>query len=385
MQTNTPTHDTTLPKELRFDGPAAEILNVLHTGVLLVDDHQQIRYRNATAASWLPEGHDLESVFADARFFEEIDWHEVLDRVLRAGELVRADCALRLSSSSGMVLASVRCAPLRACEVERVCGAVIVIEERQADEMAGEQIEVSKRLASLGKLASRVAHELNNPLDGILRYVNLALRVVEDMPDPKLKSYLSESRAGLMRMVQIIAELLEFSRVSDGAFEAVNINEIVEQAVKVTASNADASGVVVSADFQMQDMPLTSGSRLYQVCCNLIKNAIDVMPDGGRLSITTGLAGEDVVIRVADTGSGLPDPPEKVFEAFFTTKEPGKGTGLGLAICRDFIEDMKGTISATPGDNGGAVFTVRVPRSSFKVYGHLTTAGAGRPGSAPIN
>ena len=89
------------------------------------------------------------------------------------------------------------------------------------------------------------------------------------------------------------------------------------------------------------------------------------MPVGGRLSITTGIVDDEVIIRVADTGVGLPPSPERVFEPFFTSKEPGKGTGLGLPICKDFIEDMKGTIAAAASDGGGAVFTVRIPVSAF--------------------
>jgi signal transduction histidine kinase len=221
-------------------------------------------------------------------------------------------------------------------------------------------------LASLGKLATRVAHELNNPLDGILRYINLAMRLVDDASESKLKDYLAESRTGLMRMVQIISDLLEFSRCTEGNFEQTNVSEVVEQAIRAHASTADESHVIVAADFQTQDMPSIRGSRLYQVCCNLIKNAIEAMPEGGRLSITVGSAADHVIIRVADTGTGLPDPPDEVFKPFFTTKEPGKGTGIGLAICKDFIEDMQGTITASPGEDGGAVFTVRIPQGSFQ-------------------
>jgi signal transduction histidine kinase len=220
-------------------------------------------------------------------------------------------------------------------------------------------------LTSLGKLASRVAHELNNPLDGILRYVNLALRLVDQSPDPKLKSYLSESRAGLMRMIQIVGDLLEFSRVGDGLFEAASVNDVIEQAIKAVVAQAEAANVMISADFQTQQMPQTSGSRLYQVCLNLLKNAIEAMPAGGRLSVTSGQLANDVVIRIEDTGTGLPIPPEKVFEPFFTTKPPGKGTGLGLAICKDFVEDMHGSITAANGAERGAVFTVRIPLAGF--------------------
>ena len=167
-----------------------------------------------------------------------------------------------------------------------------------------------------------------------------------------------------MRMIQIIGDLLEYSRSTDGAFDATDINQVVEQSIASHAPDADARGVVVSANFRGRDMPCVTGTRLYQVCCNLIKNAIDAMPDGGRLSVMTAVVNDHVVIEFADTGVGLPETVETVFEPFFTTKKAGEGSGLGLAICRDFIEDMKGTITAERGDETGAVFTVRIPVSA---------------------
>ncbi len=350
----------------------SEILNSLEAAVLVVDRSQTIRYRNAVAGMWLPEGAELASVFAEARFLEPFaGWSAELGRVLDAGEALRFDCALCMPHHSSAVLATLRCSPLREDPARdsnlapAVTGVVILIEKQAKQQDVEEKLEVSKRLTLLGKLATRVAHELNNPLDGILRYINLSIRLADDAPDAKLKSYLAESHTGLMRMMQIIGDLLEFARTTDGKFDQMNINEVVEQAIKSTASAAGDNGVVVAADFQSQDMPSVSGSRLYQVCCNLFKNAIDAMPAGGRLSITTGLVDDHVVIRVADTGAGLPKEVERIFEPFFTTKEPGKGTGLGLAICKDFIEDMQGTITAAPGEDGGALFKVRLPVSGF--------------------
>jgi signal transduction histidine kinase len=111
-------------------------------------------------------------------------------------------------------------------------------------------------------------------------------------------------------------------------------------------------------------MPAVRGGRLYQVCCNLIKNAIDAMPDGGRLTISTGRVDEHVVLRVADTGPGLPEDASRIFEPFYTTKEVGQGAGLGLAISKDFVEDMGGTLEGETDPEGGAIFTVRIPLSS---------------------
>jgi len=374
MNTRTPSKTSVHQGDLQAAGPLADILNSLGVAVLVAGRDQTVRYRNAVADSWLPDGATIETVMADTRFLGSFDgWPAVLARVVDARETLRFDCALRPKNANSPVLAKIRCEPLGDPGSKSTTGAVILIEEGAKQEAVEEQLEVSARLASLGKLAARVAHELNNPLDGILRYINLATRVADENVNPRLKSYLAESRIGLIRMVQIISDLLEFSRTSDGEFDEMNINEVVEQAIKTTATTAQEHGVVVAADFQSQQMPSVCGSRIFQVSCNLIKNAIDAMPEGGRIAITTGIVDDDVIIRVADTGVGLPDHPEQVFEPFFTTKEAGKGTGLGLAICRDFIEDMQGTIDAAPGEEEGAVFTVRIPMSSFHRPSRLTS------------
>jgi signal transduction histidine kinase len=215
----------------------------------------------------------------------------------------------------------------------------------------------------------------------------LALRLVDVASESALKTYLTESRDGLNRMAQIIGELLSFSRFTDGEMDERSVNAVVEEAVRTLAAALDAHRIAVAVDFQHQEMPMVRGSRLYQVCCNLIKNAIDAMPNGGRLCITTGLVQDHVILRVADTGIGLPKEVDRLFEAFYTTKPAGKGTGLGLAICKTYVENMKGTLQAEPGREQGAVFTVRIPLRSFH-RPRSESAGmvldlTARPGASP--
>ncbi|MHC5108801.1 MAG: sensor histidine kinase [Planctomycetota bacterium] len=240
--------------------------------------------------------------------------------------------------------------------------ALLLVTDHPSDLFSFEENEMSRRLASLGKLAAQVAHELNNPLDGILRYVNLAIRIAEQGRTDKLNQYLSESRTGLMRMVEIITELLEFTRNPDENLQSTSINEIIEDAIRCHAPAAESNLVVLASDFQSQDMPQMRGNRFFQVCSNLLRNAIDAMPNGGRVTITTGRVGKDVIVEVSDSGPGLPDDPSEVFKPFYTTKSPGKGTGIGLAICKDFIEDLGGTITAMPAPDGGALFRIVLPQ-----------------------
>ena len=376
MTGEVPTSNTLSNDGLATDAIARSVLDALDGAVIVVRPDLSIRYRNANATAWLPDGCDLQTVLDPVNTVGSFDgWAEALQTVIRDHRIQHMEAVMRIAGRP--VPVTIRCAPWNAPTDSDEGGALILIVETIAPEAFGQQLEVSDRLASLGKLAARVAHELNNPLDGILRYINLAMRLVDRSPEPKLQSYLSESRTGLMRMVQIIGDLLEYSRTSNGAFDASSINVVVEQAINESSTAAANFGVVVAADFQQQDMPTVCGNRLYQVCTNLIRNAIDAMPDGGRLSVTTGLVGDNVLIRVADTGPGLADPPTKIFEPFFTTKDPGKGTGLGLAICKDFVEGMGGTIEAANGKNGGAVFTVTIPIGSFQKPSSLTRLAMG--------
>jgi signal transduction histidine kinase len=224
------------------------------------------------------------------------------------------------------------------------------------------QLADTERLATLGKLTSKVAHELNNPMDGILRYINLTMRIAEQENLEKAKEYLTQCRKGLMRMVQIVSELLEFSRSTYAPFEHVKIEQIIEDAIKTMDTRAETLNVQILSNYAAGIPEIRSGN-LFQVFCNLIKNALDAMPDGGQLRISTRLAADNTaVVEFRDTGAGFaPENAKVIFEPFFTTKDKGKGTGLGLAICKDIIERYNGRITAENAPGGGSIFTVYLP------------------------
>jgi signal transduction histidine kinase len=220
----------------------------------------------------------------------------------------------------------------------------------------------TERLAVLGKLTSKVAHELNNPMDGILRYINLTMRIAEQENLEKAKEYLTQCRQGLMRMIQIVSELLEFSRNTYTSFEHVKIEQLIEDAIKTMDMRAETSNVQILSSYA-PDIPEIRVGNLFQVFCNLIKNALDAMPAGGQLKISTRLAADNTaVVEFRDTGVGFaPENAKVIFEPFFTTKDKNKGTGLGLAICKDIIESYNGRITAENAPGGGSIFTVYLP------------------------
>lgn len=351
--------------DLAPGGETAACLDAIGLSIVVAARDGTILHRNAKARKRLPVGDALPMVLeADSLPDRFEGWQASLARVLDDGETIRLPCVFQDAVTGTLVLASLQCTAIHRGDDTQANTVMVTVEETTLPAGDPNHVEVSQRLASLGKLAARVAHELNNPLDGILRYINLAMRIVEDESEPRLKNYLMESRTGLMRMVQIISDLLEYSRTTGGQFDDMSINDVVEQAIRSSTAAAEANNVVIAADFQSRNMPAVRGGRLLQVVTNLIGNAIDAMPNGGRLQVTVGLHEGDVVIRVADTGVGLPTDADKVFTPFYTTKAPGKGSGLGLAICKDFVADMNGTITAVPAEPKGAVFTVRIPATS---------------------
>jgi signal transduction histidine kinase len=259
-------------------------------------------------------------------------------------------------------LLRVVCTPLKEAKKQRILGGTIIIEDITERVDIQRQLASAEKLASIGKLTSKVAHELSNPIDGILRYINLATRVIEQENLEKPKEYLAHCRQGLMRMVQILSELLEFSRSTHSPLEYVKIEQIIEDALRIMDTKAETLNIKVTRNYA-HGLPQIRSGNLFQVFCNLAKNAFDAMPDGGELKISTRLETDNTIVaEFRDTGIGFPpENAQTIFEPFFTTKDKGKGTGLGLAICRDIVESCHGKISAANAPGGGSIFTVYLP------------------------
>jgi signal transduction histidine kinase len=191
------------------------------------------------------------------------------------------------------------------------------------------------------------------------------MRIVEQEDLEKPKEYLMQCRKGLMRMAQIVSELLEFSRRTYTTLDYTAIEKIIEDVIKIMDLKAEALNIRILRNYT-HGMPKIRSGNLFQVFCNLTKNALDAMPDGGELRISTRWETDDTIaVEFRDTGTGIPkENTETIFEPFFTTKDKGKGTGLGLAICRDIIESHHGRITAKNIPEGGSIFTVYLPVTS---------------------
>jgi len=346
----------------KLAGGVSEAFDAVSTAAVIFDHDGGILRRNAAGKALLAEGATIPDVLAAAVVTPPIDdWAAVVRRAVEGGETVRFEGVAYNVANFPPRRIDLSLSPLRPAGEKEIAGGILTADDvTTVKRLEGELAEL-ERLAGSGRLVARVAHELNNPLDGILRYVNLALRLSEKFGTSKVVEYLNESRRGLLRMVQITGDLLAYSRASRDESQENHVNRIVEEAVRSMQERATELGVIITASYRDEGMPSVRGTRLYQVCGNLIKNALDAMSGGGLLTIHTGVVDGNVVLRFEDTGPGLPHDVQKIFEPFYTTKSSDEGTGLGLTICRELVGRLGGTITGANRKEGGAAFTVTFP------------------------
>jgi len=223
------------------------------------------------------------------------------------------------------------------------------------------QLDISEKLAMIGRLASGVAHELNNPLDGVRRYVRMTQEGLE-REKGDLQEYLERASSGLSRMTSIVRQLLTFARNVVIENELENLRTMLEEVVRTLAPTG-SSAPTVELENPYVDIPVQRA--LFQVFVNLIKNALDaVEPKRARgcVRVTVERDFDNIEIRVTDNGVGVaPDDVRRVFEPFFTTKEVGKGTGLGLPISARIVERCGGTVRFESELGKGTTVTVLLP------------------------
>ncbi|OGR08850.1 MAG: hypothetical protein A3K23_06385, partial [Desulfobacca sp. RBG_16_58_9] len=235
------------------------------------------------------------------------------------------------------------------------------------------QLMQAEKIASLGRLAAGVAHEINNPLAGILIYAEILKRDMEE--DAAGHQHVEEIINQTLRCKQIVTRLLEFSRQSLGHKTLVDLNDIISRCVKLIGHQVLFQNIEIEQALDPA-LPQIFGDpgELQQVFTNLFLNAADAMKGLGRITITSRAAPQrdGVIITFADTGSGIsPILWDKIFEPFFTTKPPGKGTGLGLSIVYGVIQRHGGSIEVESPPGGGTTFTIRLPLDSQEIQAQM--------------
>jgi two-component system, NtrC family, sensor kinase len=306
-------------------------------------------------------------------------WRSVarpIDRILdAAGRLASEEGLPLLGEGSGLALSRAalafeRIAAALEQERRRLAGKV---EELTRAGRALDDAEVSlarsERLATVGRLASGLAHEIGNPLGAISGYVEIARARLPRDADPDLADAVSRIAEAAVRIDRTIRDLLDFARPAPPRLAPLAVDAAVDAAVRLARVQPRFRHVEVTSSLPAGLRVVADEHQLGQVLLNLLLNAGDAMGGAGRVTLTARQEGPEVELTVADEGPGIaPEHLPRLFDPFFTTKEPGAGTGLGLAISHRIVESMGGALTAanaTPrgssdGAPGGAVFTLRL-------------------------
>jgi PAS domain S-box-containing protein len=222
----------------------------------------------------------------------------------------------------------------------------------------------AEKLASIGQLAASVVHEINNPMTAVATYADALLQRSRTTPganpadQEKLRKILESSH----RILRFTRDLVSYARPAQDRPERVQLNAVVDMAVGFCEHVVGQARVSVHREYS--ELPPLSAVRanLVQVFVNLITNACHAMPPGGSVMLSTRREGQEAVVSVRDTGTGIdPKHLQRIFEPFFTTKPEGKGTGLGLSICQGIVENHGGRLTVESTVGAGTTFSVRLP------------------------
>jgi len=260
---------------------------------------------------------------------------------------------------------------------------------REPLDHATEQLMQAEKLTALGDLVAGVAHEINNPLSGVLGFTQLILR--EDLA-PEVRRRLETVCAEAERAAKIVKNLLTFARKQPPEKKHLGLNGIIEKTLELKAYHFRVNQILVETDLAA-DLPKTMVDfhQVQQVILNLLNNAEHALLETGRqgtVRITTGCARDMIEMRVSDTGPGIaPEIQRRIFEPFFTTKREGKGTGLGLSLCYGIIQEHGGTFDLESEPGNGATFIVRLPvlRAAGEMANEAPHATITEETSAPLS
>ena len=226
-----------------------------------------------------------------------------------------------------------------------------------------EQLIQSERLAAMGRLTSQIAHEVNNPLYGIMNTLELLKGEIPEAS--KKRRLLDMSLSEITRLAGMLKNMLAFSRPGEEARKDVDINSFLEGSLLLMEKQLEESGIKLAVKYGTGIPSVrVSPNQLRQVIINVVKNGIEAMPQGGRLSVSTDVVQGHLQIAIKDTGIGMSEETRKqIFDAFFTTKDEVKGVGLGLSVCYGIVRDHGGQISTESEPGKGSTFFIALPLS----------------------
>jgi two-component system NtrC family sensor kinase len=371
------TFQSQLQRERDFN---QKILNTTQSMILVLDTAGLISYANRRCF----EAGYREDELIGHRLVEWVetshrnDFEAALETTAHGQQVENLELRVRRSDAS-MGHFSISLSPMRD-EQNTVNSVVVVMTDITDAALLQAKLAHSEKMATIGRLVSGVAHEVNNPLAAILGFTDLLLE------NPQVPENAREDLQIILRETQrtkdIVQDLLSFARQRPVQRELVQVNSVLRQTIKLRSYDFASHGVEVVEEFDERLSPaLGDSQQLQQVFLNILNNAYDAVQESGqrgRIAIRTRLRGESIEVAVTDNGTGIADP-ERIFDPFYTTKQAGKGTGLGLSICYGIVRAHGGEILCwNNSDQRGSTFVVRVPVANEASVAAALAKEAGR-------
>jgi two-component system NtrC family sensor kinase len=371
------TFQSQLQRERDFN---QKILNTTQSMILVLDTAGLISYANRRC-------YELGYQERDLIGHRLVDWIEpnhqkdfegALETTANGQQVENIELRVRRSDTS-MGHFSISLSPMRD-ELDTVNSVVVVMTDITDATLLQAKLAHSEKMATIGRLVSGVAHEVNNPLAAILGFTDLLLEN-PDVPASAredLQIILQETQ----RTKDIVQDLLSFARQRPVQRELVSVNHVLRQTIKLRSYDFASHGVEVREEFDEALNPaLGDAQQLQQVFLNILNNAYDAVQEAGqrgRIVIRTSHRNKAIEIAITDNGTGINDP-ERIFDPFYTTKHAGKGTGLGLSICYGIVRAHGGEIQCWNNEAGaGSTFMVRIPVAESEIASSAAAKEVGR-------
>jgi two-component system NtrC family sensor kinase len=367
------TFQSQLQRERDFN---QKILNTTQSMILVLDTAGLISYANRRC-------YDMGYEESDLIGHRLVDWIELshrqdfegaLDTTAHGQQVENIELRVRRSDGS-MGHFSISLSPMRD-EMNTVNSVVVVMTDITDATLLQAKLAHSEKMATIGRLVSGVAHEVNNPLAAILGFTDLLLENPEVPASARedLQIILQETQ----RTKDIVQDLLSFARQRPVQRELVSVNTVLRQTIKLRSYDFASHGVEVREEFDEALAPaLGDAQQLQQVFLNILNNAYDAVQESGRrgqITIRTRHLNQSIEVAIADNGAGIADP-QRIFDPFYTTKHAGKGTGLGLSICYGIVRAHGGEIQCSNNDaEPGSTFVVKIPVAETETVGSSVSA-----------
>ena len=344
-----------------------QILSSISIGVYTIDRNMRITSWNESMAviSRIPATDALGASLPD--LFPTLEDEGIAERlrtVLKDGEAQKLRLLHRGRTGENRLQKRLL-APLK--EAGKTIGAVVVVEDVTEFEQLLAQTIQSEKLAEVGRMSAGIAHEINNPLSVISYACELLL--AEEGYNIDQQELLERIDTEVERLMSLTSELLSYSGTQEGRKKLTNLNDTIENILKLLRYEITKTKTVTSNDLGPLPLANIDNNKFKQIFINLILNAIQAMGDSGSITITTHYEKDQgIYVRFYDSGPGIADPlKEQIFEPFFTSRKDGTGTGLGLYLCRKIITEYEGHLIVKDGPDSGSCFEIFLPQKNIEM------------------